>query len=132
MCPSLKDWMLQSTANESSNEKDILLMDGGVSTHLEHLLEEKGASFPHRALWSSSLLLTPSGRDWIQRGHIDWLEAGSDILTTVTYQCHYGTLHKGPPVVANENEYVVFLCYLASEYVENRSFWMRGVIDKEN
>ena len=112
MSPSLKDWMLQRTENTSSNEKDILLMDGGVSTHLEQLLKEKEASFPHRALWSSSLLLTPSGRDWIQRGHNDWLEAGSDILTTVTYQCHYGTLHKSPPVVANEAEYVAFFCVI--------------------
>ena len=103
---SLKGWILQCAKNEISCERDILLIDGGVSTHLEQLLQDRGASFPHRSLWSSSLLLTPKGRDWIQKGHDDWLLAGSDILTTVTYQCHYGTLNNAPPVVANDNEYV--------------------------
>jgi homocysteine S-methyltransferase len=41
-------------------------------------------------LWSSSLLLNQEGRETILQGHKDWLEVGSDILTTVTYQCHYG------------------------------------------
>jgi homocysteine S-methyltransferase len=47
-------------------------------------------SFSHRELWSSSLLLTHDGQNNIRRGHCDWLESGSDIITTVTYQCHYG------------------------------------------
>lgn len=65
-----------------------LLLDGGVSTHLENIIAPK--RFSHRELWSSSLLLTGEGRASIIEGHSDWLNSGSDILTTVTYQCHYG------------------------------------------
>lgn len=63
-------------------------MDGGVSTHLETLISPK--TFSHRDLWSSSLLLTEEGRASVSEGHRDWLNSGSDILTTVTYQCNYG------------------------------------------
>ena len=71
---------------------EVLLMDGGVSTHLENLIAPK--TFSHRDLWSSSLLLTEEGRASVFEGHRDWLDSGSDILTTVTYQCHY-RLFKG-------------------------------------
>ena len=89
----------------------ILLLDGGVSTHLEKKLrhEQSRASetfgtsnlspsvesttpepvFSHRSLWSSSLLLTQNGQDAIQSCHQDFFLAGSDIASTVTYQCHY-------------------------------------------
>jgi S-methylmethionine-dependent homocysteine/selenocysteine methylase len=93
----------------------ILLLDGGVSTHLEekirqcrccnattttatnnddnddnNIKEEVGDVFRYRELWSSSLLLTEQGRQQIYEGHADWLQqAQVDILTTVTYQCHY-------------------------------------------
>jgi homocysteine S-methyltransferase len=73
-----------------SSSSSILLSDGGVSTHLEDLLKRQDLGFEHRSLWSSSLLLTEPGRQTILQGHTDWLEAGSDVLTTVTYQCHYG------------------------------------------
>ena len=84
---SLKNWVL------SPEMPCIRLMDGGVSTHLENLLQAQDPpkSFEHRSLWSSSLLMTPSGQDTILQGHKDWLAAGSDILTTVTYQCKFGT-----------------------------------------
>ena len=90
---SLKDWTLSTSTTTSCHVPSILLMDGGVSTHLETLLHARGlpGSFAHRALWSSSLLLTESGRQTILQGHKDWLTAGSDVLTTVTYQCHFGT-----------------------------------------
>lgn len=78
----------------------ILLMDGGVSTHLEELLQAQvpPATFSCRSLWSSSLLLTESGCQAILRGHRNWLNAGSDILTTVTYQCHFGVASLELPV----------------------------------
>jgi homocysteine S-methyltransferase len=85
----------------------ILVLDGGVSTHLESLLalyarvEDRHSesistirpAFPHRELWSSSLLLTDQGRRTIHQGHLDWILAGADILSTVTYQCHYNRSH---------------------------------------
>jgi len=72
---------------------EVLLMDGGVSTHLENSIAPK--AFSHRGLWSSSLLLTEEGRKSVVEGHRDWLNAGSDVLTTVTYQCHYGLFKSG-------------------------------------
>lgn len=62
----------------------ILVLDGGVST----LLEDR-AAFRYRELWSSSLLLDEAGRQVIRQGHGQWIDAGVDILSTVTYQCHY-------------------------------------------
>lgn len=64
----------------------VFLLDGGISTHLESKLSDP---FAHRELWSSSLLLTPAGRDAILKAHRDFLSAGADIISTVTYQAHY-------------------------------------------
>ena len=61
----LKQWLL---GLPSTTLPRILLLDGGVSTHLQ----SRGATFAHRALWSSSLLLTEPAR--IRQGHADWLE----------------------------------------------------------
>merc|ERR1719223_655192 len=71
---------------------NILLLDGGISTHLEQKLnhgnndKDKSSPFSHRELWSSSLLLTPEGRQEILNGHLDFLDAGCDVISTVTYQ----------------------------------------------
>jgi homocysteine S-methyltransferase len=87
---SLKTWFTDETVSSS-----FLLLDGGVSTHLQDMLIQQRRVDPdqqvwsHRSLWSSSLLLTEQGRSDIERGHLDWLHAGSNIITTVTYQCHY-------------------------------------------
>ena len=72
--------------------ESILLLDGGVSTHLESKLlsANPGPPFPHRELWSSSLLLTADGRTAIRECHDDFLrKGGADIISTVTYQAHY-------------------------------------------
>lgn len=83
---SISLWSWFHSSSESMPE--VLLMDGGVSTHLENIIAPK--RFSHRDLWSSSLLLTKEGRASITEGHRDWLKSGCNILTTVTYQCHYG------------------------------------------
>lgn len=95
MAGSLKKWIL------STNKPCIRLMDGGVSTHLEKLLQAQDPprTFEHRSLWSSSLLINKPGQDIILQGHKDWLAAGSDILTTVTYQCNYGTYGRDLEIV---------------------------------
>ena len=72
-----------------SSPPQVLLLDGGISTHLESKLSDP---FAHRELWSSSLLLTPAGRDAIVKAHRDFLSAGADIISTVTYQAHYTPL----------------------------------------
>ena len=89
---SLKEWFLLSDVVAPATPW-ILVVDGGVSTYLESLLR---APFSHRSLWSSSLLMTESGRALIRQGHRDWLRAGCDIITTVTYQCNFGVVGKEP------------------------------------
>ena len=83
---SLKDWFLGCT---DATMDRILLLDGGVSTHLE----AKGATFAHRSLWSSSLLLDSDddgGGARIQAGHVDWFhDGGVNLISTVSYQLHY-------------------------------------------
>lgn len=88
---SLKDWFMMD-----KEYFPLFLLDGGVSTHLQDILERQRGVDPrnvwsHRSLWSSSLLLTEQGRSDIEQGHLDWLQAGSNIITTVTYQCHYAS-----------------------------------------
>jgi homocysteine S-methyltransferase len=120
----LKKWFLPENEGTARNQNGnrILLLDGGVSTHLEDLLAKVTSStvssrcdssanaptdlapasspaFAHRELWSSSLLLGgTTNRSHILQGHVDWIEAGADIITTVTYQCHYET-ELWPPVL---------------------------------
>ena len=67
-----------------------LLLDGGVSTYLEHVVHARHQVFSHRALWSSSLLLDGE-KEIIQNAHQAFCNAGADIISTVTYQCHYNT-----------------------------------------
>jgi homocysteine S-methyltransferase len=96
---SLRDWCHSSSDTLlSPASQSIILMDGGVSTHLENLIAP--TVFSHRALWSSSLLLTETGKAKIIQGHHDWLESGCNIITTVTYQCHYG-------LVVDDNEITI-------------------------
>ena len=54
--------------------------------------EEDGAAaggcFVPREMWSSAFLLTPEGRNAIRSGHKDWIQAGANVVSTVTYQLH--------------------------------------------
>jgi homocysteine S-methyltransferase len=139
--PRLQDWFSSGTATATavaSAERNgdaapaervaaaswdrILLLDGGVSTHLAAKVtatsnnndhnddndDNTGAcgAFAHKELWSSSLLLTESGRRDVLQGHLDWLQLGGcNLISTVTYQCHYHekTWPKAN-VIANESE----------------------------
>jgi len=103
---SLKEWLRRPSPLTTSSTrlsttmpaKPVLILDGGVSTHLERKLSKAvdGSSekspFAHRELWSSSLLLTPDGCGAIRDCHRDFLLAGADIIETVTYQVHYTPL----------------------------------------
>jgi homocysteine S-methyltransferase len=87
----LMEWFEDHSKGESSS---LLLLDGGVSTYLENI-----TAFSHRSLWSSSLLLRTNpinysstvnaGHEAIRACHEAFFQAGSDIVSTVTYQCHY-------------------------------------------
>lgn len=85
---------LRSRLLDHPESTSVLLLDGGTSTNLETILQSKPSpqtpQFPDRNLWSSSLLLSPEGLKDIQKCHEDFYNAGSDIVTTVTYQLsHY-------------------------------------------
>jgi homocysteine S-methyltransferase len=103
MVPSttLKDWFLRGgeTSKDPCDIPRILVLDGGVSTHLEEKLRQQRDSkrpshdasslFPYRELWSSGLLLSETGRQKVFEGHVDWLNAGVNVISTATYQSHY-------------------------------------------
>lgn len=93
---SFRQWCL-----DTSQLPRILILDGGVSTHLQDLLQ--GKPFAHRELWSSSLLLDPECHSLIRQGHQDWLKSGANVLTTVTYQCHYET-NLWPAIITNSTQ----------------------------
>ena len=84
----LKAWMrseVTPNVNDFPSYK-VLLLDGGVSTFLEKKVEK----FHHNELWSSSLLLERNGQKAIQECHETFYKVGlCDIISTVTYQCHY-------------------------------------------
>ena len=106
-----KDELKES--NEESKVASILLLDGGVSTYLESEIvstkkqnhkqnhnqnenqneKKEESAFSHRELWSSSLLLNKKGQDRIRNCHFAFYNSGADIVSTVTYQCHYLICH---------------------------------------
>nr|PIL96550.1 homocysteine s-methyltransferase domain-containing protein [Toxoplasma gondii COUG] len=59
---------------------DILLLDGGLGTHLRAL----GAEFHGDPLWASKAVL--SAPDLVRRAHFDFFDAGADVAITATYQ----------------------------------------------
>ena len=75
--------------------KNFVLLDGGLATELEH----RGLNLDD-PLWSGKALL--ENPDVIGSIHKEYLEAGSDIVTTATYQATYeGFAKRG----CSENEY---------------------------
>ena len=95
-------------SSHRTKNKNILLLDGGISTHLEKKLsdntKEKKSPFSHRELWSSSLLLTSKGRQEILNAHLDFLTAGSDVISTVTYQLSHFLCEKHHETSRPNNE----------------------------
>jgi len=57
----------------------VLILDGGVATELE----TRGADLSGE-LWSARLLL--DDHELLRRVHLDFLEAGADVVTSVSYQ----------------------------------------------
>ncbi|EJD02563.1 Homocysteine S-methyltransferase [Fomitiporia mediterranea MF3/22] len=67
---------------------EILLLDGGFGTTLEDVFQ-KDISSP---LWSASLV--EKEPDVIIKAHSEFLNAGSDIILTATYQCSFKTFDR--------------------------------------
>lgn len=62
--------------------KDIVLLDGGLATELER----RGADL-RDPLWSARLLLEDP--DLIRQVHLDYFNAGADIVTSASYQASF-------------------------------------------
>lgn len=69
-------------------EKRVIILDGGFSNQLATY----DANFEKSELWTSKALLHQP--ELIKRVHRDYLQAGSDIITTVTYQATFQRLRK--------------------------------------
>ena len=75
----MKGLGLQLTAGITTTKK-LLVLDGGLATHLETLGMDLSGD-----LWSARLL--KESPDTIREAHEAFLRAGSDIITTASYQC---------------------------------------------
>ncbi|PHJ19214.1 homocysteine methyltransferase, partial [Cystoisospora suis] len=62
------------------DSREILLLDGGLGTHLRTL----GAKFENSPVWSSQALV--SAPSLIRQAHLDFYLAGADVAFTATYQ----------------------------------------------
>lgn len=78
MCCGRRPFLFSSPPPPQS----MLLLDGGLSSWLEELLQAP----LHRTLWSAGLLASDEGRALICSAHADFLRAGAQILQTVSYQ----------------------------------------------
>jgi len=92
---------LTSKRTNIKRKNNILILDGGVSSHLL----KTATSFPIESLWSSSLLLTKNGCNQIHNSHADFYSIGKcDILSALTYQCNYRIVEQGEKNILHENK----------------------------
>lgn len=69
----------------------VLLLDGALGTELENRIPKDSDSHPSKSsLWSGKVLLELP--ELIQQVHLDYIESGSDLITTSTYQISYPRL----------------------------------------
>ncbi|MEK7275883.1 MAG: homocysteine S-methyltransferase family protein, partial [Chloroflexota bacterium] len=64
-------------------QSNPLILDGATGTELNRRGVDTGLP-----LWSANALLTDSGMDTLCQIHLDYLEAGADILTANTFRTH--------------------------------------------
>ena len=85
--------LTSSYENKQATIPRVLVLDGGSTYLLEKLLPsvENHEALYNRKLWSSSLLRSEQGRALIKRAHHDFLKAGCDMISSVTYQCNFET-----------------------------------------
>ncbi len=78
---------LMHTFQETLKKEKFLILDGAVATELE----KKGANL-NDPLWSAKVLLEQP--ELIRETHLDYLEAGADIICTTTYQATFEGFQK--------------------------------------
>lgn len=71
--------MISTSLSDYFNGQKIIVLDGGLATELEN--RDCNIDGP---LWSARLLIDKP--EAIQQLHLDYLEAGADIITTASYQ----------------------------------------------
>ncbi|KAG8705772.1 AdoMet-homocysteine methyltransferase [Ceratobasidium sp. 395] len=76
-----KDALLEGKLSSRFSADEVVLLDAGLGTTLEDVLK-KDVSNP---LWSAHLI--ESEPESIVKAHLAFLEAGSSIILTATYQC---------------------------------------------
>ena len=62
---------------------ELLLLDGATGTELNRRGVDTGLP-----LWSANALTTDAGLNVLRQIHLDYLNAGADILTTNTFRTH--------------------------------------------
>lgn len=72
--------------------KRRLVLDGGLGVQLEALADTYNFKVKNDPLWSGRALIECP--ELIEQAHRNFLEAGSDIITTSTYQLSYSSLKK--------------------------------------
>jgi homocysteine S-methyltransferase len=63
-------------------QKKVVILDGAMATELE----KRGADLNH-PLWSAKILADQP--ELIKQVHLDYLEAGADVITTASYQASF-------------------------------------------
>ncbi|CBZ53061.1 GJ17676, related [Neospora caninum Liverpool] len=89
--------------------EDVVLLDGGLGTHLRAL----GAEFNGDPLWASKAVLVAP--DLVRRAHYDFYHAGADVAITATYQASLTGFAKIGLSPSNAHEAVALAINLAAE-----------------
>ncbi len=80
-------WVFEMRITDALHADRTLILDGALATELER----RGADLDH-PLWSARVLLESPGM--IGRVHMDYLEAGADVITTASYQAGHESMRR--------------------------------------
>lgn len=70
-----------------------LVIDGALGTELERVLPKTSASLPSSSpLWSGQVLI--NNPELVEQVHLDYINAGADVIITSTYQTSFASLNK--------------------------------------
>ena len=82
---SMGRWKSNVKGKTGGSETNMVLLDGSMGRHLclHGLPHEEGTLF--RKIWSAAALAEPKYHDLIIKAHMDYIQAGSHIITTNSY-----------------------------------------------
>ena len=107
------------------------LLDGAMGTELKNRYPFEKDDYIQ--LWSSAPLLNKKGQQIIKDIHLDYINSGSDIITTNTYACTKYFLDK-KNLGNKQIELITLACKLAKESVKeiNKDIKIAGSIPPLN